>query len=1142
MINLSLNLSNYRDYLVNIWVDNAIWGASQNGTTLGQASAIKIIEDRFHQDFTTNDTQISPANEILVSIVTDILKSPKQKYGFGITSINAQSPGQTSRQYLNYLISLSGHSVEDFGNQYRINLVRSDDVLSSPVQENIYTIQRFFTDSFQCDLGPLSIIPNKLQGMAPFFLEYDEWVKSKSFYPENFYQIKNTVGLFDEAIDSRTTIQHLASSPYPVVANKWKLVNDAFNLYDIMSAGHSFFNRGEYGLALNSYNEVYNSIDAVLNGFTHTAGFLQQIENEFLNRKKKKIDNFKDLQEFMDIFNIRKGFSEYSSTDDWLNENQPRVQYGLVYLRYYILIVCLGETHLAMGNFTYAVNFYSRVSLFHVAHADADDEAGYDYTRDLYFQGELPYTNALKKYSYEYPSFVENLGLFIEDYTHSMEKDFILLAHGNVILEWADTLYRSNDSSNIARARELYKAVLWLWDTNPSICPDGGSGGIQLLIENPAILSQKRRARLGFSQIEQGLNYYGYTDDLVPILRYRPLKDAADRFVNSAKAAQTDFLDYTEKLEKELLEDMKNMNMLKKALIQAKIASEQANIAQTDVNLAQMQIDQINQAIQDKEQEIADHDSLFSQFSDYIGGMINLVKGLPDDTKSSITSGLGSAAGINEMKGQGFLGLGEAGSVLAGFGVFEVGSYITLSSMADAANKRTADLTKLREQILPTALKQLDQKKQQLQIAFDQQSIVNADVDLAQSLISFQTTRFLNEEFWSGVATIMKRVLRRYLELSAKMAWFAERALAYEQDREINIIQFDYFPISFQDITGADVLQLDLAQLEATNLYGIKETIPVKHTYSLARDFPLQFGQLKKSGQCTFQTNELPLSSAYLGVYGYRIKNITVTINNTQVTNPIRGLLTNHGASLISRINDNNDMEMHVSMRPTDAYPISEFRLSNDMEVYGLPDEALLPFEGSGVETIWSLEFPSIANPYGLDSVIDILLTFDLRAYYSPELYKTKIQSIPQAVQRMVFVSANRYNPKSIADLQGGTNLVKIAYHMDSIGLSSKEANRKVKNIVLFLIGGTPLTFKAKVSSTVSSTSTDIVFDKSMVMSNVLPLSQTGSSPSPLNKFVDQEAAQKFILTIDKGQNPGIDFTKVTDVIFGVEYSAQINS
>jgi hypothetical protein len=208
-------------------------------------------------------------------------------------------------------------------------------------------------------------------------------------------------------------------------------------------------------------------------------------------------------------------------------------------------------------------------------------------------------------------------------------------------------------------------------------------------------------------------------------------------------------------------------------------------------------------------------------------------------------------------------------------------------------------------------------------------------------------------------------ILRRYFEMGTKAAWLAERALSYEQDRSISLIGFDYFPMQFQGISGADLLQADLATLEASRLENLKETLSIKHTVSLARDFPLEFGQMKKRGKCIFRTEELPFRYAFPGTYGYRIRAITVTANSLLKNEPIRGLLKNRGFSSISRSNG----ESRTITRPPSASPISEFRLRDDMAVFELPGETLMPFEGSGIDSFWELEFPIISNPYGRESV-----------------------------------------------------------------------------------------------------------------------------------------------------------------------------
>ena len=42
-------------------------------------------------------------------------------------------------------------------------------------------------------------------------------------------------------------------------------------------------------------------------------------------------------------------------------------------------------------------------------------------------------------------------------------------------------------------------------------------------------------------------------------------------------------------------------------------------------------------------------------------------------------------------------------------------------------------------------------------------------------------------------------MLRRYLDLGARMAWLSERALAYEQDRPLTIVRMDYYPERFRE-------------------------------------------------------------------------------------------------------------------------------------------------------------------------------------------------------------------------------------------------------------------------------------------------------------------------------------------------------
>ena len=170
-----------------------------------------------------------------------------------------------------------------------------------------------------------------------------------------------------------------------------------------------------------------------------------------------------------------------------------------------------------------------------------------------------------------------------------------------------------------------------------------------------------------------------------------------------------------------------------------------------------------------------------------------------------------------------------------------------------------------------------------------------------------------------------------------------------------------------------------------------------------------------------------------------------------------RGLLMNLGLSIVSRA----DGSTHALLRDANALPLSEFRLADDMTVYGLPDEALLTFEGSGVETVWTLEFSAAANRFSLDHVADVHLTLDIRASYSPQLHVEQLAQMPTSVRRLALFSALSVAGDAVAELDyPGKPSVAVDFDLPAAGrLSRFESNRKIKNVVLMLPGGEPIAF-----------------------------------------------------------------------------------
>jgi hypothetical protein len=370
------------------------------------------------------------------------------------------------------------------------------------------------------------------------------------------------------------------------------------------------------------------------------------------------------------------------------------------------------------------------------------------------------------------------------------------------------------------------------------------------------------------------------------------------------------------------------------------------------------------------------------------------------------------------------------------------------------------------------------------------------------------------------------------------MAWLAERALAYEQDRMLHIVRMDYFPAPLQGVTGADLMQADLAELEATRIEGMKRTVPVRRTLSLAREFPLQYGQLKKTGRCTFRTEEAFFRRAHPGTSAYRIRAVSATVQQRDFVQPLRGSVINRGVS-ISKPQRPGE---HVLVRPGESLPLSEFRLEKDMAVYGLPNETLLTFEGSSIETFWELGFPKAANASGLDGLVDVLLTFDLFCEFAPERYEADLAALPTSERKWILVSAARYQPAAVTNLAGAAANVDVVFDLRGLRLLPRqEKSRKIKNVAAFVITQDEIDFVAKLLSADPATSVSVTFQKGFAISTLQPDPALPPLPaSPLNAFAEMNPEQAFTLAISKPANPGVDFHRVTDVVLAIEYEASL--
>jgi hypothetical protein len=523
---------------------------------------------------------------------------------------------------------------------------------------------------------------------------------------------------------------------------------------------------------------------------------------------------------------------------------------------------------------------------------------------------------------------------------------------------------------------------------------------------------------------------------------------------------------------------------------------------------------------------------------DSVTSMVDVGKSASEGWTSLSTSGVGEALGLGPGSGAGAAGASESaglGSAMGGLGVvggfaaFAVVSTTTLQGMADAATKRDGELKTLINEARPAAAAAAHVQERNVSIANLQAEIAATDLAYARNLLNYQNERFLNRDFWDALAGVARRSLHRYLDLAAQAAWFAERALAYMLGTPLRIIRLGYFDAKMRDVGGVDRLSLDLAELEAVRLAAARIAVPLTRTYSLAQDLPLAFGQLKTTGRCTFTLTDDDLTAAHPGTYAHRIRAVDVFVDAPGTTVPLRGMLTNGGFSRFRREPGGAPQPL---VRFADAYPVSEFRVRRDFELHGLPGERLLPFEGSGFATSWTLELPKPANSTGLNRVTDVRITFDVQAAYAADA--AVAAALPAAASRAVFVSALAIDTTGLATLRKSGVAAKVSLSLDKLALP---AGAVITNLAVLLPGVEGGNFNAELRFG-NATATPFKISDGLAMSNSGTLSDgSPANALPLNQAVGGSPARPAVLSIDKGAD-GARLAKARDVLLWLEYDA----
>lgn len=1027
-------------------------------------------------------------------------------------------------------------------------------------------------------------------GRAPFFLQCDEWLeRQRPFFPENLYDVRRSLPEYHEHF--RTTFEMLTTAGRAGFSGNgyfssladfqasaaWVLrlvaavdgIREALALADQQNPRGARrrleSSRTELTALAKDHRAAWQRAE-----FTWWSGHAwnppaeRRISMEA--RARRRVRNEAELREVEAWFDQTTAYHGFQGQERGVARMRSLGSHHVAYLLTVAVPWLMAEILVALGDPAAALDELAPLTGFAVGHADLARPPGYAtgsvaHHPYLYREGPLAYTMATHPDRRDPGRFLDadaapgaSRGLSYDQALPTFERRALRLAQGDIMLTLADQAFRRDEPASTRRARELCKGVILLHGYDPGTLPRWAGGGWSgpgnglvasfLLRTNPAVDGQVARAGHTLMLIEAGLNVYGYGSDMVPVLRAAVHEGAARSFATSARAAQADLLAYTTRFEQAQIERWQATALVAKGEAGLTIAQERTEIAKAGVTKARQQVAAVEAQITAKKKEIEEANSIVGQFTGFLSGIKESMEGLVSSAqtldgaagaaggaqsggaaKAAAAKGIGGTAGAKDAL---VAKLGAGAGMTFAFGAFAYAGIMGIKSLGDAAAKRDGELRALREVALPAAKDGVRLAERDVTIGEAETRIARTELDLARTLVTFQQERFLSVALWNQLARFAQRTLRRYVELGARHAWLAERAVEYEQLRDVRIIKLDYVPAALRGVTGPDRLLLDLAELRSDRLLHERQRLPLKHTFSLARDFPLAFGELKATGRCRFHTDEDELRRTYPGLWGLRVVAVGVRTEGIR-DGQARGVVRNLGVSTVSRADGGAD----VVVRYPDTMAVSELQLPEDALLHGVPGDTLLSFEGSGLTTAWELELPASGNPRGLGDLTDVLVTVDLRAHQSHEVQPPEAST---PTHRSLLLAASAVDPVGLGSLHAATGPARITFDLRAAGLPRGETGRVVANLAIVTVGRTPDPVPISVRADLPApTTVAVTLEDGVAMSRAGVLAGDGGV-TPLTDLVGVPVDQVLVLEIAPADLTA-EVRALHDVVLLVEYA-----
>lgn len=378
------------------------------------------------------------------------------------------------------------------------------------------------------------------------------------------------------------------------------------------------------------------------------------------------------------------------------------------------------------------------------------------------------------------------------------------------------------------------------------------------------------------------------------------------------------------------------------------------------------------------------------------------------------TDAAGAIVNLIPQLSVGFTGLSPKEAFLAGGATAATTLSAVARGLRDAAEYKSGEASELATEasyerrmqewdhqagVAALELRQLDKQivAQEIRVAIAELELSNLDLRASQSreVDDFLRTKFTNAELYRWMVDELAVQHHQAYQMAHEMAKKAERAYQLERGEATkSFVRFGAWDSLKKGLLAGERLLQDLRALDAAYLSRAdRERELVKHVSlaQLARDPALEsppyLVELRDTGAATeIEVPEALFDADYPGHYFRRLKAVSLTVSTvkpshdsvqcelTLTRSAIRttGLVPETGY----KANPYADSEERflVSTHAVKALSTSAGDDDAGMFQLDLRDEKLLPFEGSGVISTWTIEVPRETNRFPLHKISDVVL------------------------------------------------------------------------------------------------------------------------------------------------------------------------